>query len=148
FWFGRYLERVDSTTRLLRTVMDSVNDLRSERGPAPRTALSVLLGAVTDVTTTFPGFHEVDLRDREAVQTELTALLRDLGRPGSVAQSFAALRCTARSLRDLVTDGLWPVIARRRSRLRSLEPGTSGPREQGLSEIIDSCLALSGAAAD
>ena len=148
FWFGRYLERVDSTTRLLRTVMDSVNDLRSERGPAPRTALSVLLGAVTDVTTTFPGFHEVDLRDREAVQTELTGLLSDLGRPGSLAQSFTALTYTTRTLRDLVTDDVWPVIARMRSRLRSLEPGNSVPLEQGLSEIIDSCLTLSGAAAD
>src|SRR5690625_4165966 len=148
FWFGRYLERVDSTTRLLRTVMDSVNDLRSERGPAPRTALSVLLGAGTDVTTTFPSFHEVDLRDREAVQTELTGLLSDLGRPGSLAQSFTALTYTTRTLRDLVTDDVWPVIARMRSRLRSLEPGNSVPLEQGLSEIIDSCLTLSGAAAD
>lgn len=148
FWFGRYLERVDSTTRLLRTVMDSVNDLRSERGPAPRIALSVLLRAVTDVTTTFPGFHEIDLRDREAVQAELTGLLSDLGRPGSLAQSFTALTHTTRTLRDLVTDDVWPVIARMRSRLRSLDPDSSVPLEQGLSEIIDSCLTLSGAAAD
>ena len=148
FWFGRYLERVDSTTRLVRTVMDSVNDLRSERGPAPRTALSVLLGAVTDVTTTFPGFHGVDLRDREAVQIELTGVLSDVGRPGSLAQSFTALTHTTRTLRDLVTDDVWPVIARMRSRIRSLEVGNAYPLEQGLSEIVDSCLTLSGAVAD
>src|SRR5699024_12787135 len=55
FWFGRYLERVYSTTRLLRTVMDSVNYLRPDRRPAPRTTLSVLLWTVTDVTSTFHG---------------------------------------------------------------------------------------------
>ena len=33
FWFGRYLERVDSTARLLRAVLDTVNDLDAERGP-------------------------------------------------------------------------------------------------------------------
>src|SRR5699024_682877 len=80
--------------------------------------------------------------------TELTGLLSDLGRPGSLAQSFTALTYTTRTLRDLVTDDVWPVIARMRSRLRSLEPGNSVPLEQGLSEIIDSCLTLSGAAAD
>src|SRR5699024_12351384 len=110
---------------LLRTVMDSVYVLRSERGPAPRAALSVLLGAVTDVTTTFPGFHEVDLRDREAVQTELTGLLSDLGRPGSLAQSFTALTYTTRPLRDLVADDGWPVVARVRSRPPSLDAGHS-----------------------
>src|SRR5690625_1041235 len=148
FWFGRYLERDDSTTRLLRAVMDSVNDLRSERGPAPRTALAVLLGAVTDVTTTFPGFPELDLRDREAVQTERFGLLGGRGRPGSLAQSCTALTHPTRTLRYLVTDDIWPVIARMRSRLSALDPGSSVPLEQGLSEIIDSCLTLSGAAAD
>lgn len=146
FWFGRYLERVDSTARLLRTVLDSTNDLAAESGPASRTALGVLLGAVTDVTTTYPGFRSVDVEDTTAVRTEIASLLTDLGRPGSLAQSFASLAQTTRGLRDLVSDSVWPVIARMRSRIRGMDG--EQPLEQGLTDMVEGCLALSGAVSD
>lgn len=148
FWFGRYLERVDETARLLRTVLDAANDLGSERSPTAHSALDVLLGAVTDVTTTFPGFHEVDTRDRTAVRAEITSLLTDIGRPGSLAQSFAALAHTTRNLRDLISDDVWPVIARMRNQVRTLAGTDSQPLEEGLTDIVDGCLTLSGAVAD
>lgn len=148
FWFGRYLERVDFTARLLRTVLDATNDLGSEQGCTAHTALSVLLNAVTDVTTTYPGFREVDLADTEGVQTEITSLLSDVARPGSLAQSFSSLAHTTRTLRDLVSDDIWPVIARMRSRIRALDrPGTH-PLESGLTDVVDGCLTLSGAVTD
>lgn len=145
FWFGRYLERVDLTARLLRTVVDSTNDLGSERGDTARTALSVLLRAITDVTTTFPGFHAVDIADPEEVRTEITALLTAVERPGSLAQSFDALAHTTRTQRDLVSDDIWPVIARMRSRIHALAQMGSQPLEPTLTDIIDGCLTLSGA---
>lgn len=148
FWFGRYLERVDSTARLLRTMLDSVNDLDSEGGPTARTAQAVLLGAVTEVTTTYPGFPAADLHDRESVRTEIESLLTDRGRPGSLAQSYAALAHTTRTLRDLISDDVWPVIARMNQRLRALAGHDAAPLEQGLTEIVDGCLTLSGAVAD
>ncbi|GAB4097009.1 circularly permuted type 2 ATP-grasp protein [Brachybacterium horti] len=147
FWFGRYLERVDSTARLLRTVLDSTNDLSAETGRAPRTALAVLLEATTDVTTTFPGFHTIDVHDTGAVRDEIRSLLHDTGRPGSLAQSFAALAHTTRGLRDLVSDSVWPSISRMRGRIRALG-GADEPLEQGLTDMVDGCLALSGAVAD
>lgn len=148
FWFGRYLERVDSTSRLLRTVLDAVNDLDAEAGPGARTAQGVLLGAVTEVTTTYPGFPELDPRDREAVRAEIQSLLTDRSRPGALAQSYAALAHTTRTLRDLVSDDIWPVIARMNQRLRLLGGNDVQPLEQGLTEIVDGCLTLSGAVAD
>lgn len=148
FWFGRYLERVDLTSRLLRTVLDTTNDLGSERGTTARTALGVLLRAVTDVTTTFPGFHQVDLKDPEEVHTEITALLTAVDRPGSLAQSFDSLAHTTRTLRDLVSDDIWPVIARMRARIRTLGQVDSQPLEPALTDIIDGCLTLSGAITD
>lgn len=147
FWFGRYLERVDSTSRLLRTVLDSTNDLAAEAGRAPRTALAVLLEATTDVTTTFPGFHGIDVHDTAAVRDEVRSLLHEVGRPGSLAQSFAALAHTTRGLRDIVSDSVWPSISRMRGRIRALG-GTDEPLEQGLTDMVDGCLALSGAVAD
>ncbi|MFC7463267.1 circularly permuted type 2 ATP-grasp protein [Brachybacterium sp. GCM10030252] len=148
FWFGRYLERVDSTARLLRTVLDTSNDLGSERGRTARVAQSVLLRAVTDVTTTYPGFLALDPHDPEAVRTEITSLLTDLGRPGSLAQSYAALAHTTRTLRDFISDDVWPVIARMRERLRTLAGPETQPLEEGLTDIVDGCLTLSGAVAD
>ncbi|MGO1927498.1 MAG: circularly permuted type 2 ATP-grasp protein [Brachybacterium tyrofermentans] len=148
FWFGRYLERVDSTARLLRTVVDTVNDLEAERSPAAHTAQTVLLEAVTEITTTYPGFHELDLRDRGAVQAELESLLSDLGRPGSLAQSYTALAHTTRTLRDLISADVWPVIAGMRQGVRALSGQDGQPVEQGLTDIVDGCLTLSGAIAD
>ncbi|MGP9581052.1 circularly permuted type 2 ATP-grasp protein [Brachybacterium sp. AOP35-5H-19] len=148
FWFGRYLERVDSTARLLRTVLDTVNDLDAEHSPAARTAQAVLLEAVTEATTTYPGFLDVELQDREEVRTELESLLTDLARPGSLAQSYTALAHTTRTLRDLISDDVWPVIARMRQEVRALGGPDRPPLEQGLTDIVDGCLTLSGAVAD
>ena len=148
FWFGRYLERVDFTARLLRTVLDTANDLGSERSRSAGTALSVLLRSVTDVTTTYPGFEQVDHRDREAVRREIASLLSDTARPGSLAQSFVALAHTTRTLRDLISEDIWPVIARMRGRFRSLGAPGNELLEQGLTDVVDGCLTLSGAIAD
>lgn len=147
FWFGRYLERVDSTARLLRTVLDTSNDLDAEHSRSARTARTVLLRAVTEVTTTYPGFLDLDLRDAEAVRLEIESLLGDVGRPGSLAQSAAALAHTTRTLRDLISDDVWPVITRMRLQVRggSVDPR---PLEQWLTDIVDGCLTLSGAVAD
>ena len=152
FWFGRYLERVDATARLLRTVLDASNDLDAERSRSARTAREVLLRAVTEVTTTYPGFVELDLRDGEAVRTEIESLLTDPGRPGSLAQSSAALAHTTRSLRDLFSDDVWPAFTRMRLRARGgvaePRPLEQPPLEQWLSAVVDGCLTLSGAVAD
>ncbi|PMC75630.1 circularly permuted type 2 ATP-grasp protein [Brachybacterium sp. UMB0905] len=148
FWFGRYLERVDATARLLRTVLDTVNDLDAEPGTAARTAQGVLLRAITEVTTTSPGFHAVDLSDAEEVTAELASLLGDRTRPGSLAQSFEALAHSSRTLRDVVSEDVWPVIARLRRTVRTLDPAGPVPLEQGLTAVIDGCLTFSGAIAD
>ncbi len=148
FWFGRYLERLDSTARLLRTVLDASNDLESERGRTAGIARSALLQAVTDITATAPGFHAVDVRDPAAVRAEITSLLTDRHRPGSLAHAHVALAHTTRTLRDLLSDEIWPVIARMRRHFHGLGRQDSPPLEQGLTEIVDGCLTLSGAVAD
>ncbi len=148
FWFGRYLERVDSTARLLRTVLDTTNDLGSEHSRTASAAQTVLLGAVTDVTTTYPGFLTLDPHDPAAVHTEVTSLLTDVGRPGSLAQSYASLAHTTRTLRDLISDDVWPVIAGMRGSFHTLGGYDAQPLEQGLTDIVDGCLTLSGAVAD
>lgn len=148
FWFGRYMDRVDSTARLLRVIRDSATDLESERGPDARTALAVLLRAVTDVTGTPPGMHAIDLADTAAVRAELQSVLTDADRPGSLAQSFRALERTARSLRDMVTDEVWPILDRMHHDLLELRSPASAPQELVLRDVVGSSLALVGVVAD
>jgi uncharacterized circularly permuted ATP-grasp superfamily protein/uncharacterized alpha-E superfamily protein len=148
FWFGRYMERVDSASRLLRTVRDVANDLDPERGPAADAALGVLLRAVAGVTGTGTAIQEVDPRDREQVRRELGGAATDAHRPGSLAQSFRALERTARSLRDMVADEVWPVLTRMRGSLEELADPMGVVEEQVLRDLVVSGLGLAGIVSD
>ncbi|MCS6711449.1 circularly permuted type 2 ATP-grasp protein [Brachybacterium sp. EF45031] len=152
FWFGRYLERVDFTARLLRTVEDHATDLGAESSATARTALEVLLHAVTDATTTFPGFHEVDTTDRRSVREELLSVALSPTRLGALGQSFTALEGTARNLRDLVTDDIWGVLSLMSDELRTPRPAAEGEPSSALSAALSRVVmgthALSGAVGD
>lgn len=145
FWFGRYLERVDLTARLVRTVADIGGDLAAERSASAHDARAALLRAVTDVTATHPGFAAVDLADPAAVDAEITSVLADAARPGSLAQSFRALEHSTLSLRDLVGEDLWPALTRMRAQQRLLGGQEAPPLEQSLTVMTDGCLTLTGA---
>ncbi|PWH07003.1 hypothetical protein DEO23_05375 [Brachybacterium endophyticum] len=148
FWFGRYMERVDSASRLLRTIRDVANDLDPERGPEADAALGVLLRAVADVTGTGATMQEVDPRDREQVRRELGGAATDAHRPGSLAQSFRALERTARSLRDMVADEVWPVLTRMRGSLEELTDPVGVIEEQVLRDLVVGGLGLAGIVSD
>ena len=150
FWFGRYLERVDSTARLLRTVLDTSNDLGSERSAsagAPRRP-SCWARSPTSPPPTRGSWTWTRRIPGVGAQRDLQSLLTDSGRPGSLAQSYTSLAHTTRTLRDLISDDVWPVIARMRGSFHLLAGSDNRPLEQGLTEIVDGCLTLSGAVAD
>lgn len=155
YWFGRYAERAEDLLRLVlasRTVTLETNaDLR------PGRALDVLLRAVTHVSTTYPGFlgslgSDGSLADRRAaVLPELRSLLLDRRRPGSVAQSVAALGATAQGVRDQLSDDVWMVLA---DVDRALGTLSGQPRDQGLhlvetgERVLSGLLALAGIATE
>ena len=105
FWFGRYAERAEDLLRLVlaaRTVAVET-DPDTTRGRA----LEVLLGAVTAVSTSYPGFTEPGT----PMMPELRALLLDRRRAGTVAQSLAALTLAAQGVRDQLSEDVWMVLA-------------------------------------
>ena len=55
-WLGRYAERAEALTRLLRAVHDRRNEFEGSGNPAGVASLRALLVALTQVTATFPGF--------------------------------------------------------------------------------------------
>ena len=56
WWLGRYAERAEAVTRLLREVSDRRNDFQGSDNPAGVAALRALLVALTRVTATYDGF--------------------------------------------------------------------------------------------
>jgi len=141
FWFGRYAERAEDLLRLVlatRTVAVET-DLDTTHDPA----LQVLLQAVTHVSTTYPGF----LEPRTALVPELRSLLLDRQRPGSVAQSLAALSLAAQGVRDQLSDDVWMVLA---GVDRALAALVGSPQDRGLQladageRVLSGLLALAG----
>ncbi|GAA1435060.1 circularly permuted type 2 ATP-grasp protein [Microlunatus lacustris] len=140
FWFGRYAERAEDLLRLVlaaRTVAVET-DLDTTHGRA----LEVLLQAVTQVSTTYPGFL-----GRAELMPELRAMLLDRQRRGTAAQSLASLSMAAQGVRDQLSEDVWMVMAEMDRALAAL---AAHPDDQGLQlvdtgeRVLAGLLALAG----
>ncbi|MBY6366258.1 circularly permuted type 2 ATP-grasp protein [Rhodococcoides corynebacterioides] len=123
FWMGRYAERAESTARMLvagnaclrehgvaeRPTESMSTDPGEITDPGHR-ATAVVLAAITRVSGTAPGFAAA--RTRAEVVAEFRSLTVDARRPGSAAQSVAALARCARAVRDQLGQDTWAVLFR------------------------------------
>jgi uncharacterized alpha-E superfamily protein len=96
FWMSRYLERAESTARVLEVnqtlLLDFVVPLEEQWKPL------LIISGIHD----FSGNH-----DGETVQGYLTW---DLGNPSSIASSLAAARENARIIREVISADMWERI--------------------------------------
>ena len=149
YWVGRYAERTEDLLRLVlatRTVAIET-DVDATHGRA----LEVLLQAVTHVSTTYPGFlgdgSGPTAGQRRQMMPGLRSVLLDRGKPGTAAQSVAALSMAAQGVRDQLSADVWMVLADVERHLARL---TAVPYDQGLqlaetSEgVLSGLLALAG----
>ena len=148
FWLGRYAERAEEVVRLLRVVADRRNDFSHATNPAGSKCLDLLLGALTSVTATYPGFSD---RSRLAApDDELFSLVIDVGRPGSLAHAVRHLLDAAYAVRDQLSNDTWLVIGNLDREI--LELATADDRlsamQGSLSRAMQSLLALSGLAGE
>ncbi|MDX9767792.1 MAG: circularly permuted type 2 ATP-grasp protein, partial [Ectothiorhodospiraceae bacterium] len=144
FWFGRYLERTESTARLLRTVLE--RHAEAQGGvPATDAVLTQLLRALTQVTTTYPGFVGEGSDERLAdPRAELGALLCDAGRAGTVAFTVHALHRAAYGLRDRLAADTWRLVDGLHAVFRSV-PAQASPGSEALLDLaLVHVFALSG----
>jgi len=101
FWLGRYAERLESSVRVLRAVMQRLAGERSMiQGHETKgcIALMIHLGLVPKGTTEL-GEH-------------LPALLRDPKRSGSIPDLLSRLRFNAAAARDRLSDDMWRLFNR------------------------------------
>ena len=144
FWFGRYAERAEDLLRLVlatRTVAIETNSDVTPGRPLPE-----LLRALTDVSTTYPGFTDNETI-RAALMPEFRALLLDRQRFGTVSQSIAALSSSAQGVRDQLSNDVWMVLAEIDRAFAAL---AADPYDQGLQlaetseRVLSGLLALAG----
>ncbi|PLX89505.1 MAG: hypothetical protein C0614_01840 [Desulfuromonas sp.] len=111
FWAGRYVERAESTARLMRSIFLLRRELRDATLGPPVAFLNNLLRALTHLTSTYPGFvgegAELLLKKPQA---ELRSLQMDKERAGSLAAVLVALSQTAMTVRDHWPTEMWRLI--------------------------------------
>jgi uncharacterized alpha-E superfamily protein len=148
WWLGRYAERAEAITRLLRVVYDRRNDFQGSANPAGIESLRALLVATTHTTTTYPGFVGDGAEQRlSSPGRELLDLVVDDQRPGTLAHSVRALLDSAYAVRDQLSADTWLVVGALDREILELHGPMHDPQavvSSALQRVMQSLLALGG----
>jgi uncharacterized circularly permuted ATP-grasp superfamily protein/uncharacterized alpha-E superfamily protein len=148
WWLGRYAERAESITRLLRVVYDRRSDFQGSDNPAGIETLRTLLVALTSTTATYPGFAGDGAEQRFASPgRELLDLVVDDHRAGTLAHSVRALLDSAYAVRDQLSADTWLVVGALDHEILALHGPMHDPQavvSTALQRVMQSLLALSG----
>ena len=178
FWLGRYAERAEHTTRVLRAVADRWDDFHNRPRSAGGRALGVLLEVLTPQVLPEGGEAGAGPALPAAAASAvpgLRDLLLDRTATGTVARSVRSLRRAAETVRDQLSTDTFGPIARIERALRDetartrvpsaaagsldLGPrfGTDGPAGEGsrssglrptLDRVLEGLLAVAGVASE
>ena len=144
FWMGRYAERADSGLRLLRTVFVQLNKTEA----LPDVVCKTLLKAITDVTSTYPGFTRIDSELLSNPEPEMIAIILDQQRVGSVANNLIAMIKSAEQVKEQLSNDTQRIINNIGDELDALKinlkpDGLSAP-EEALAPLVTALLAFAG----
>ncbi len=144
FWMGRYAERADSGLRLLRTVFVQLNKTEA----LPDVVCKTLLKAITDVTSTYPGFTRIDSELLTNPEPEMIAIILDQQRVGSVANNLIAMIKSAEQVKEQLSNDTQRIINNIGDELDALKinlkpDGLSAP-EEALAPLVTALLAFAG----
>jgi uncharacterized circularly permuted ATP-grasp superfamily protein/uncharacterized alpha-E superfamily protein len=148
WWLGRYAERAEAVTRLLRTVHDRQGDFQGSANPAGVASLRALLTALTRITSTYPGFVGEGAQERLATpERELLDLVINYQRPGTLAHDVRSLIDAAYAVRDQLSRDTWLVVGpldRAIYELRGPAANEQARVQSALQQVMQSLLALGG----
>ena len=140
FWVGRYAERAEFNSRLLRLTLQFLVTGENDYSGC----LQRLLVAVTEQTVTHPGFVGAGAEQRlQAPEQELLAVIADRRRTGSLWQTMHNLLLAARSLRDRLSTDTWSVVNDIDDELDSLQHISADRLADALDELDNLVKALS-----
>jgi uncharacterized alpha-E superfamily protein len=139
FWVGRYAERAEFNSRLLRLTLQFLETGETQEISAFRH----LLEAVTRQTSTYPGFTmNAAMDDFKTMETELLSVISDSMKTGSLTQTLNALLRSARSVRDRLSSDTWRIINVIDEELDSLSRLSSENLVDALDELDNLITAL------
>jgi uncharacterized circularly permuted ATP-grasp superfamily protein/uncharacterized alpha-E superfamily protein len=115
FWLGRYSERADATSRLLRSALLRFNP---ERTGSALPLLAPLLRTLERQGQLPGNWDQPELRQNsEAFEAELLAAIFDSSRVGSLQQVVDHLQMLAMFVRDRTSNDMWRVLSQLNERL-------------------------------
>ncbi|WP_411726244.1 circularly permuted type 2 ATP-grasp protein [Methyloglobulus sp.] len=147
FWVGRQLERIEASTRLLRTVLLKLRETFEFKDPVDNGCLTVLLRTLTQVTGTYPGFVKGDAQLLKTPEAELLSLAKDSHRRGSLTANIHAFVQAAFNIRDLWSHDTWRSVdnIRRRWQQRVINNEINAEQLQiHLDDLITGIVAFTG----
>ncbi len=130
FWLGRYAERAEDTTRLLRAVNDRWADFHHSPEQHGAAALTVLLRTLHEVTAT---------------TGELADVVFDEDRPGTLAYAVRRLTALSGDVREQLSTDTWLVLG---GLERELQTRRDANIPSTLARVLEGLLALSGLIAE
>jgi uncharacterized alpha-E superfamily protein len=108
YWLGRYAERAEGMTRLLRGILQRLIET-SGLPEVPEIAL--LLQAVYRVSKSHPGPTRERTESRQVAQEgEVIAMMHDARRLGSLVSALNGLSRVAGTVRDRISTDMWRVL--------------------------------------
>ncbi|MBK8816969.1 MAG: circularly permuted type 2 ATP-grasp protein [Methylococcaceae bacterium] len=147
FWVGRHLERIETSARLMRTVLVKLRETLEQKDPLDTDCLAILLPSLTQVTGTYPGFVKCEPNFLTSPETELLAVTKNSERKGTLTANIQAFVQAAFSIRDLWSQDTWRCVdsIQRRWQQRIINNDINVEQLQHhLDELITGIVAFSG----
>jgi uncharacterized circularly permuted ATP-grasp superfamily protein/uncharacterized alpha-E superfamily protein len=152
FWAARYAERAEAMIRLLRAIHQRRNENLQLADPVYQNTLEILLRGLTHMSVTYPGFVGAGSAERlQSPQAEITDLVINTGRSGTLAANLAAFLKAAYAVRDLVSTDTRRVINDIGDEVAGLKQ-VAGNDAQYLQDVLDriitALMAIAGATSE
>lgn len=140
FWLGRYAERLEDTTRLLRTALSR---LAGEGGPVEDEELTALTRWLAR-SKLLPA-HFGRRFSTDALISELRELVFERNRAGSIREQLARVAFLTAKVRDRLSGDTWRILNQLQSEFpAAMSRATPGAILQALHRVIFQLAALSG----
>lgn len=144
FWMGRYSERAEATLRILRSCFIMIN---SDEGVSFE-CKKLLFAAVSEVSSSKPGFIDADKELIDNPLNELRKLILDQNVAGSVRSTLNSMLYAADQSRELLSSDTMRVINDVRDALdqldQSLDENLASAPEETLDPLVTHLMSLSG----
>ncbi|MCX6077321.1 MAG: circularly permuted type 2 ATP-grasp protein [Campylobacterales bacterium] len=104
YWLGRYLSRLITTTRFVLHIVKKMTNFYRYEGMISKESQEILQKALTHLTMTYPGFFSDENRKKleRTPMIEISSVVKDGSRQGSLSFTFSMLSNTNINLKDIL----------------------------------------------